>query len=38
MGLLRLGSDLILLFSDLSGYTATSERLDPEEVREIRGP
>src|SRR3989304_5262202 len=24
-----------VLFSDLSGYTAMSERLDPEEVREI---
>ncbi|MGD9078774.1 MAG: zinc ribbon domain-containing protein, partial [Desulfobacterales bacterium] len=25
------------LFSDLSGYTAMSERLDPEEVKEITG-
>jgi class 3 adenylate cyclase/tetratricopeptide (TPR) repeat protein len=26
-----------VLFSDLSGYTAMSERLDPEEVKEITG-
>jgi class 3 adenylate cyclase/tetratricopeptide (TPR) repeat protein len=26
-----------VLFSDLSGYTAMSEKLDPEEVREITG-
>jgi class 3 adenylate cyclase/tetratricopeptide (TPR) repeat protein len=26
-----------VLFSDLSGYTAMSERLDPEEVKEIMG-
>ncbi|MBW1777590.1 MAG: hypothetical protein JRJ54_08350 [Deltaproteobacteria bacterium] len=26
-----------VLFSDLSGYTALSERLDPEEVKEIMG-
>ena len=26
-----------VLFSDLGGYTAMSERLDPEEVREIMG-
>ena len=25
------------LFSDISGYTAMSERLDPEEVKEITG-
>ena len=25
------------LFSDLSGYTAMTERLDPEEVKEITG-
>ena len=25
------------LFSDLSGYTAMSEKLDPEEVKEITG-
>ncbi|MCK5552418.1 MAG: zinc ribbon domain-containing protein, partial [Deltaproteobacteria bacterium] len=26
-----------VFFSDLSGYTAMSERLDPEEVKEIMG-
>jgi len=26
-----------VLFSDLSGYTAMTERLDPEEVKEIKG-
>ena len=26
-----------VLFSDLSGYTAMSEKLDPEEVKEIMG-
>jgi|GEM_PF-925838 hypothetical protein len=26
-----------VLFSDLSGYTAMSEKLDPEEVKEITG-
>jgi hypothetical protein len=26
-----------VLFSDLSGYTAMTEKLDPEEVKEIRG-
>ena len=26
-----------VLFSDLAGYTAMTERLDPEEVREIMG-
>ena len=26
-----------VLFSDLSGYTALSEKLDPEEVKEITG-
>ena len=26
---------ITVLFSDLSGYTAMSERLDPEEVREV---
>lgn len=28
---------ITILFSDLSGYTAMSERLDPEEVKEIMG-
>ncbi|MCG7852471.1 MAG: hypothetical protein MIO92_08105, partial [Methanosarcinaceae archaeon] len=27
-----------ILFSDLSGYTAMTERLDPEEVKEIMSP
>jgi hypothetical protein len=26
---------ITVLFSDLSGYTAMSERLDPEEIREV---
>ena len=26
-----------VLFSDLSGYTALTEKLDPEEVKEIMG-
>ena len=28
---------ITVLFSDLSGYTAMCERLDPEEVKEIMG-
>ena len=28
---------ITVLFSDLSGYTAMSEKLDPEEVKEIMG-
>ncbi len=29
--------NVTVLFSDMSGYTAITERLDPEEVRELMG-